>query len=429
MLDIKFIKENTDIVKEACKNKNRNIDIDELLRLFEEKKKLRAELDELNQKRNEAAKNRNIEEGQKLKAESDSLETKFKEADKAYLALMLKLPNIPSPDTPIGPDESQNKVVKTYGEIPAFDFTPKEHYELGADLGLIDIETAGEIAGPRFAYIKGDLALLQFALIQFALGIVSSKETLEKIAREAGLTLDVSPFIPVVPPVFVKTAVQNRMARFLTPEEHYMFPEDDLMLIGSAEHTLGPLHMDEVFEEKDLPIRYLGYSTAFRREAGSYGKDTKGIIRQHQFDKLEMEVFSLPENSKNEQDFLVAIQEYALRELKLPYQVVAVCTGDMGFPDYRQVDIEVWMPGQNKYRETHSADNVAGFQARRLNTRVRRGDGKIEHVHMNDATLFAVGRTLVAIIENYQTKDGQIRVPEVLKKYLPISKEFLSSLN
>ncbi len=429
MLDIKFIKENTDIVKEACKNKNRNIDIDELLRLFEEKKKLRAELDELNQKRNEAAKNRNIEEGQKLKAESDSLETKFKEADKAYLALMLKLPNIPSPDTPIGPDESQNKVVKTYGEIPTFDFTPKEHYELGADLGLIDTETAGEIAGSRFAYIKGDLALLQFALIQFALGVVSSKETLEKIAKEAGLTLDVSPFIPVVPPVFVKPAVQNRMARFLTPEEHYMFPEDDLMLIGSAEHTLGPLHMDEVFEEKDLPIRYLGYSTAFRREAGSYGKDTKGIIRQHQFDKLEMEVFSLPENSKSEQDFLVAIQEYALRELKLPYQVVAVCTGDMGFPDYRQVDIEVWMPGQNKYRETHSADNVAGFQARRLNTRVRRGDGKIEHVHMNDATLFAVGRTLVAIIENYQTKDGQIRVPEVLKKYLPISKEFLSSLN
>lgn len=422
MLDIKFIKENTDIVKEACKNKNRNIDIDELLRLFEEKKKLRAELDELNQKRNEAAKNRNIEEGQKLKAESDSLETKFKEADKAYLALMLKLPNIPSPDTPIGPDESQNKVVKTYGEIPTFDFTPKEHYELGADLGLIDTETAGEIAGSRFAYIKGDLALLQFALIQFALGVVSSKETLEKIAKEAGLTLDVSPFIPVVPPVFVKPAVQNRMARFLTPEEHYMFPEDDLMLIGSAEHTLGPLHMDEVFEEKDLPIRYLGYSTAFRREAGSYGKDTKGIIRQHQFDKLEMEVFSLPENSKSEQDFLVAIQEYALRELKLPYQVVAVCTGDMGFPDYRQVDIEVWMPGQNKYRETHSADNVAGFQARRLNTRVRRGDGKIEHVHMNDATLFAVGRTLVAIIENYQTKDGQIRVQEVLKKYLPISK-------
>jgi len=429
MLDIKFIKENTDIVKEACKTKNRNIDIDELLRLFEEKKKLRAELDELNQKRNEAAKNRNIEEGQKLKAESDSLETKFKEADKAYLALMLKLPNIPSPDTPIGPDESQNKVVKTYGEIPTFDFTPKEHYELGADLGLIDTETAGEIAGSRFAYIKGDLALLQFALIQFALGVVSSKETLEKIAKEAGLTLDVSPFIPVVPPVFVKPAVQNRMARFLTPEEHYMFPEDDLMLIGSAEHTLGPLHMDEVFEEKDLPIRYLGYSTAFRREAGSYGKDTKGIIRQHQFDKLEMEVFSLPENSKSEQDFLVAIQEYALRELKLPYQVVAVCTGDMGFPDYRQVDIEVWMPGQNKYRETHSADNVAGFQARRLNTRVRRGDGKIEHVHMNDATVFAVGRTLVAIIENYQTKDGQIRVPEVLKKYLPISKEFLSSLN
>lgn len=197
-----------------------------------------------------------------------------------------------------------------------------------------------------------------------------------------------------------------------------MFPEDDLMLIGSAEHTLGPMHMDEIFEEKDLPIRYAGYSTAFRREAGSYGKDTKGILRVHQFDKLEAEVFSLPENSLQEQDFLVAIQEHILRALKLPYQVIAVCTGDMGFPDYRQIDINTWMPGQGKFRETHSADCISGFQPRRLNTRVKRSDGKVESVHMNDATVVAVGRALIAIMENYQEEDGSIVIPEVLQKWM-----------
>jgi seryl-tRNA synthetase len=180
------------------------------------------------------------------------------------------------------------------------------------------------------------------------------------------------------------------------------------MLIGSAEHTLGSMHMNKIFEESELPIRYAGYSTAFRREAGTAGKDTNGILRQHQFDKLEMEVFSLPENSIQEQNFLVAIQEYVLQTLKLPYQVVAVCTGDMGFPDTRQIDIETWMPGQNKYRETHSSDNTGGFQARRLNTRVRRGDGRIEPVHMNDATVVAIGRMLIGIMENYQQEYSYI---------------------
>jgi len=225
-------------------------------------------------------------------------------------------------------------------------------------------------------------------------------------------------FTPVIPPVFVKPAVQNRMARFMTPEEHFMFPHDDLMLIGSAEHTLGPIYMDKIIEEKDLPIKLAGYSTAFRREAGSYGKDTKGIIRQHQFDKLEMEVFSLPEDSLKIQEELVSIQEEILQTLKLPYQVVIVCTGDMGFPDYRQIDIETWMPGENKYRETHSADLTGNFQSRRLNARVRRADGTIEPVHMNDATAIALGRTLVAIIENYQQADGSVKIPEILLPYM-----------
>ena len=418
MLDIKFIKENKDIVTAAIKNRNRELDLDELLSVYETRKDLRKRVDETNQKRNQAAQERNIEVGTQLKKDVEELEKQFAEIDKKYVGLMLKVPNIPSIDTPIGKDETANKVVRQWGEKPVFSFKPKEHDEIGVALNILDTETAGVISGSRFAYIKGDLAMMQFAILQFCFSFFTDKEKLEVIAKEAGLDINVTAFTPIIPPVFVKPTVQNRMARFMTPEEHYMFPNDDLMLIGSAEHTLGPIHMDKVIEEKDLPIRYVGYSTAFRREAGSHGKDTKGIIRQHQFDKLEMETFCLPENSIREQDFLVAIQEYILRKLKLPYQVVAVCTGDMGFPDYRQIDIETWMPGQNRYRETHSADLTAGFQSRRLNTRVKRNDGKMEILHMNDATAVAIGRALVAIIENYQNEDGSVTVPEVLRAYM-----------
>jgi len=401
MLDIKFIRENKELVAAAAKNKNREIDVEELLRVAEERKNLRTELDALNQRRKEAANARDNALGSQLKLDHEELEKRFTEVDKQFVALMIKVPNIYSADTPVGKDENDNKVLRQWGEIPKFDFEPKEHDEIGKALGIIDTETAADVSGSRFTYLKGDLVLLQFALIQFAL----------KILAEKGFT-------PVIPPVFVKPAVENRMARFLTPEDHYMFPNDDLMLIGSAEHTLGPIYMDKIIEEKQLPIRLAGYSTAFRREAGTYGKDTKGILRQHQFDKLEMESFTLPEDSLKEQEFLVSIQEGILQALKLPYQVVIICTGDMAFPDYRQIDIETWMPGQGKYRETHSADLTGNFQSRRLNSRVKRADGSIEPVHMNDATAIALGRTLIAIIENYQQADGSVKIPEVLVPYM-----------
>ena len=418
MLDIKFIEENRELVAAAIKNRNRTLDLDELLQSYGERKTLRQKLDELNRERNEAARVQDIETGKRLKSESEQLEPAGKAAEKKFLALMLQVPNLPSPDTPVGPDESANQVLRQVGEKPKFNFPAKDHQELGLALGLIDTETAGKIAGARFAYLKGDLVLLQFALIQFCFSLLTAGDDLAEIARAAGLSIPVTPFTPVLPPVFVKPAVQNRMARFLTPEEHYLFPNDDLMLIGSAEHTLGPLHMDETLAEKRLPIRYVGYSTAFRREAGAAGQDTKGILRQHQFDKLEMETLCLPEQSIQEQNFLVAIQEHILTALGLPYQVVAVATGDLGFPDYRQIDLETWLPGQNRYRETHSADLTGSFQARRLNTRVRRADGKIEPVHMNDATVLALGRTFVAIMENYQTAEGRVRVPTVVHTYL-----------
>ena len=418
MLDIKFIKENKDLVALASKNKHRDIDVDEILRVYEERKRLRTEIDTLNQKKKEAANARDIALGTQIKNDLEDLERQFAEMDKQFVSLMIKVPNIYSADTPVGKDENDNKVIRQWGEIPQFTFAPKEHDEIGKNLNLIDTETASAVSGSRFTYLKGELVMLQFALIQFVYSVLTNRSALEEIAQKANLNTNVTPFTPVIPPVFVRPAVQNRMARFLASEDHYMFPEDDLMLIGSAEHTLGPIYMDKILEEKELPIRLAGYSTAFRREAGTYGKDTKGILRQHQFDKLEMESFTLPEDSLQEQEFLVAIQEHILQSLRLPYQVVMVSTGDMGFPDYRQIDIETWMPGQNKYRETHSSDHTGNFQSRRLNARVKRSDGTVEPLHMNDATAIAIGRTLIALIENYQQEDGSVRIPEVLVPYM-----------
>lgn len=420
MLDIKFIRENKDIVLQALKNKNASSDInlDELLSLADKQKELRVELDALNAKRNEAAKAQNIELGKQLKESAVALEASYAETEKAFLAMMLKIPNIPSADTPVGPDESGNVVLRQWGEPKKFSFEPKAHWDLGKELDVIDSERAGIVSGSRFTYIKGDLVRLQMALLQFGFSVLTSEDTLKVIAEEAGLDVSTRPFVPVLPPVVLKPAVLNRMARLEPREDKYYLEQDDVFLAGSAEHTIGSMHMDEVLDEAQLPLRYIGYSTAFRREAGSYGKDTKGILRQHQFDKMEMESFTKPEDALREQNFLVAIQEYVMRKLNVPHQVVLVCTGDMGAPDYRQIDIETWMPGQGTYRETHSSDYVASFQPRRLNTRYKNAEGKLEFVHMNDATLFAMGRTLIAIMENYQNADGSITVPDVLKPYM-----------
>jgi len=428
MLDIKFIRENPDIVKDAAEKKRVEIDIPELLKVDDERRAVMTELEKAKSEQNSASskvvmadvetKAKIILEIQPLKEKVQGLEEKLREITKKWLALMLKVPNIPSADTPVGPDESGNKVIREWGEKPKFDFAPKDHSDLGKELGIINSEKAVEVSGSRFTYIIGDLALMQYALLQFVFSILTNEESLVVIVKEAGLSVSTKPFVPVLPPIMMKSAIMNKMARLQPIDERYYFEKDDSVFIGSAEHTLGPLHMDEIIEEKDLPIRYIGYSVAMRREAGTYGKDTKGILRQHQFDKAEMESFSLPENSYVEQDFFVAIQEYILRKLKIPHQVMLICTGDMGGPDHRQIDVNSWMPGQNAYRETHTADLMQGFQARRLNTRVRRSDGKLEHVHMNDATAVAMGRTLIAILENYQEADGSVVIPEVLRPYM-----------
>jgi seryl-tRNA synthetase len=418
MLDIKFIRENPDIVKQAVINKKAKADIDRLLAVDEKRRKLIADIEGLNQERGIAARSKDIERGRMIKDNLSSFEKEFKEVEAEYIELMYAVPNIPSDDTPVGKNEDENKVIRQVGEAPQFDFQPKEHWQLGEELGVIDTETASAVSGSRFVYLKGGLALMEFALVQFVMQTLTSRETLQSIIEKAGLSLPSTPFIPIVPPVMIRPEVFARMGRLEPREERYHIPSDDLYLIGSAEHTLGPIHMDKTLAEAELPIRYIGFSTAFRREAGSYGKDMKGILRLHQFDKLEMESFSVPEFSLEEQDFFVAVQEHIVSSLGLPYQVVITCTGDMGDPDARHIDIETWMPGQQRYRETHSSDLMTDYQSRRLNIKVKRESGKNEMVHMNDATAAAIGRTLIAIMENYQHADGSIRVPEVLKPFM-----------
>ena len=419
MLDIKFIQENPDIVRAAIENKKgQDVDIDHVLTLAEKRKELRQKIDDLNKEKNEAAAARDIEKGTEVKEKLQKVTSEHTEVEKEYVKLMLLIPNIPSPDTPIGKDESENKVIAELGEKPNFGFKPKPHWEIGETLGMIDAEKAAEVSGARFAYLKGDVAMLQYALFDLAVKVLTDKDILEDIAKRADVSVPVTAFIPVAPPLMMRSAVMNRMARLAPIEDKYFFEKDDQVFIGSAEHTLGPIHMDEIIPEESLPIRYFAYTPAFRREAGTYGKDTRGIVRMHHFDKVEMETFVKPEDGYAEQDFLVAIQEHFLQVLELPYQKIAICTGDMGTPDHRQIDLETWMPGQEKYTETHTADYMGGFQARRLNTRIKRADGKTEAVHMNDATFTSTNRPIAAILENFQQEDGSVKVPKVLQKYL-----------
>jgi seryl-tRNA synthetase len=427
VLDIKFIRENPEIVKEAARNKGAGVDVDALLAVDERRRHVLRELEEKRAKQNTGSKAgpkspAELEDLKKLKEEIKLLEEERGCVQEEYEALMFKMPNIPSEDTPVGRDESANKILREVGRPPVFNFKPKEHWELGARLGVIDTERAAKVTGARFAYLKGGLGLLQFALIQLVLSVVTDEKILKKIIKKAGIDVTPKPFVPVVPPVFIKPESMQRMARLEPKEERYYVPSDDLYLVGSAEHTLGAMHMDEILAEEDLPVRYIGYSTAFRREAGSYGKDMKGILRVHQFDKLEMESFCLPDDSVKEQNLFVAVQEHLMHSLGVPYRVMQICTGDMGGPDARQIDIECWMPGQDRYRETHTADLMTDYQARRLNTKFKR-KGKSEFVHMNDATAIAIGRTIIAIMENCQTGKGTVKIPKVLQKYMFGAKE------
>ena len=408
MLDINFIRENSQKVKDACKNKNINIDVDRVLALDKGKRETMTEMEALKAEQNKISRGGKdnlalISQAKEIKAKIKEMEPELDKIDAELKVLLLQLPNIPFDDVPVGKDDSLNVVLRKVGHTPKFLFkAPKDYMELGKDLDLIDVERAGKVAGSRFGYIKGELALLEFALVKLVMDTVKKEN-----------------FVPVIPPVMLKDEMARGTGYFEATDEKeaYYLAEDKMYLVGTSEQSLVSMHSGEVLNDKDLPIRYVGFSTCFRREAGSYGKDTKGILRVHQFDKLEMVVFSKPEDSKDEHKLLLSIEEKLMKALGLPYQVINICTGDLGRPAAAKYDIETWLPSEKRYRETHSTSNCTDFQARRLNIRYRDKANKINFVHTLNGTAFAIGRILIMITENYQQKDGSIKVPKVLQKY------------
>jgi len=425
MLDIRFIRENSEKVQINAKNKGCDVDIAALLKLDADNKILQSKAEELRQKRNaNVAQSKGgrptpelIAEGKQIKDQLAEIEPKLKEVSTEFIDLLKKVPNMALADVPIGHSEEENVVIKTVGDQPKFDFKPKNHAEIAIAKGWLDKERAAKVTGSRFAYVMGDMARLHLAIVNYVFDIMSDEGKLKEIIDKEGLKVSSKPFIPVLPPLMINTESYDAMDRLEPRDERYKIEGEELWLQGSAEHVLGSMHANEILSENNLPIRYAGFATSFRKEAGTYGKDMEGIFRMHQFDKLEMESISTAQDGPGEHLLMIAIQEYIMTNLGLPYQVVKKCTFDIGKPNACGTDINVWLPGQDKYRETHTADYMTDYQARRLQTRVRRNSGEVELVHINDATGVSQ-RPMIAIIENYQTINGDVAIPVVLQPYL-----------
>jgi seryl-tRNA synthetase len=409
MLDIKFIRENPKLIKDGAKSKGIDIDVDEILKKDEEYRELASKAQKLQEKKNTlstALKGKPTPEqllkGKEIKEELGKLETDLKILEEKLRMALFQIPNIPKKDVKVGKNETENEVIKKYKEPPKFIFTPKDHLELGESLGIIDVERASKVSGARFAYLKNDGVLLELALIQLAV---------KTLIKEG--------FIPVISQTLIKKETMQGLGYMENggEEDMYHLEKDDMYLVATAEHSIVPMHMGEVFNKKDLPRRYVAFSSAFRREAGTYGKDTRGILRVHQFDKVEMVSYVPKGEDDKEHEYLLFLEEKLFQLLEIPYQVVKMCTGDLGFPAARKFDIEAWMPGQNKYREVTSVSTVTDFQSRRLNIRYQDGNEK-HYADILNGTAFAMGRTIIAILENYQKEDGSVEIPKVLQKIL-----------
>jgi len=426
MLDIKFIRENPDKVKEACRAKKEEVDIDRLveldkkyLRLLQKTEELRRQLkegsrsfhklltagpnlddyDEETKKKIINARARLEKPKKELKQSEEETRKVKKERDK----LLLEVPNLPAPDVKFGQSELDNEIIRTWGKKTTFDFEPLDYLTLAESLDLIDVKRAGKVSGTRFGYLKNEAVLLEFALVDFALR-----------------TLIKEGFQPLVPPALISEDSMLSMGYLAHggEEETYHLTRDRLYLTGTSEQSIGPMYKDEVLSEEELPKRYVAFSSCFRREAGSWGKDTKGIFRVHQFDKIEMFSFTTPQDSMKEHDYFLSLEEKLVRTLGIPYRVVKMCTSDLGNPATRKFDIECWIPSQGKYRETHSTSCCTDYQARRLNIKYKDKGGKKQLVHTVNGTAFAIGRTIIALIENFQQKDGSILIPKVLRPYI-----------
>ena len=420
MLDLNFVRENLDAVRIALGNRNFPSDaLDKFVTLDATRRRVIGESDNINQLRNAASKeigslmqSGKCDEADTKKAEVASLKDKQAgleklrdESEAAMHEMLAGLPNLPADDVPVGPDESANKEIRNWGEPRKFDFEPKDHVDLGENLGILDLERATKIAGSRFAILNGAGARLSRALVNFMLDVHTT---------EHGYT-------ETLPPYLVnRTALfgTNQLPKF-EDDLFHIKDERGFALIPTAEVPVTNYHAGEILEASELPKYYVAYSACFRSEAGSYGRDTRGLIRQHQFEKVELVKLSLPENSEDEHEKLTANAERILQLLGLPYRTVVLSTGDMGFGARKTYDIEVWLPSQKMYREISSCSNCGDFQSRRMNLRFRRGGGaKPEFVHTLNGSGLAVGRTWIAILENYQQADGSIVIPEILYKYM-----------
>ncbi len=414
MLDLKLIRSDPERVKEALARRGAAGQVDELLALDArrrellpriegaqaERKAISKQIGEAKQRGEDAEEQMAAVAGLKQTIESGRAE--LEQVDDALQGLAAALPNLPDPDAPDGMTEEDAVVLREEGERPSFDFEARDHLEIGSDLGLIDMEAGARVSGSRFAYLKGDLVLLELALVRFALDLVRGE------GHE-----------PVVPPVLVREEAMVGTG-FLPGDRDqiYEVPKDELFLVGTSEVPLAALHADEILAAERLPIRYAGFSTCFRREAGAAGRDTRGIFRVHQFDKVEMFSFVEPAESAAEHERLLAIEERILSELEIPYRVVNVAAGDLGAPAAKKYDCEAWIPSQGRYRELTSCSNTTDYQARRLACRYRRQDGETPQVvHTLNGTAVAVGRTMIALIENRQERDGGFTLPTILHSY------------
>jgi seryl-tRNA synthetase len=414
MLDLKLLRSDPERVKAALARRGAGGEVDELLALDARRRELLPEVEDAQAERNAASKRIGEikREGgdaeteiaavgelrQKIDAGKEELET----IEVALRDLTLAVPNIPDDDAPDGMAEDDAVVLREVGEPPRFDFEPRDHLEIGTALGLIDMETAARLSGSRFAYLKGDLVLLELALVRFAI------ETVRAEGHE-----------PVVPPVLVREEALEGTGMFPGDRDQiYEIEKDELFLTGTSEVALAGLHADQILDAADLPRRYCAFSTCFRREAGAAGRDTRGIFRVHQFDKVEMFSFVEPSESQAEHERLLAIEERILGALELPYRVVNIPVGDLGAPAAKKYDCEAWIPSQERYRELTSCSNTTDYQARRLNCRYRpEGGGSPEAVHTLNGTATAVGRTIIALIENRQEADGSFSLPNTLHQY------------
>lgn len=400
MLDMKIIRDNPEQAKEKLVTKGFDVaKIDQLLDLDMQTRDLQGQLDALRAERNQiAAQGPGMaEKGREIKAKIEAVNEQFTKASIAFQSLILEVPNFPADGVTVGKDDSENSVLKSVGDQPQFEFEPKDHMALSESLDLFDTERGAKVASSRFTYIKNQAVMLEFALIQFAL----------QITQKHG-------FKPMITPELVNEKTVMGTGYLPAGADEVYKTQDDLYLIGTSELALIGYHQDELIPESQLPIRYVGFSSCFRREAGSYGKDTKGILRLHQFDKVEMVSFVTPEKAEDEHELILSIEEEIMQSLQIPYQVIDIVTGDLGVQAAKKYDINAWMPGQQKYRETHSCSNTTDFQSRRLGIRYKDGEGKNSYLYTLNGTAVAIGRMLIAIVENYQQADGSVKVPDVL---------------